>query len=227
MKSSRSIGQIVRRAFSDLWRTAAPPGAAPRNRADLLVKMNLVPVFGRRDAAYDRAAELIKSELFSLPVAERQKIFLNIKRLLRRVEQDTRKVLTILSNPDTVSRETALLNFVLLLDYGADALESFVVFSSHLQELQGDVQHFSPLRSGDEMASREEELEATEISLVNQLREFFDRVEPRVSRYREYAAKSFSRSFAARYANSYGFYIRAFRGEDPTADAAELEPKQP
>ncbi len=219
MRSSGSIGQIVRRAFADLWRTVTPPGAAPHNRTDLLVKMNLVPIFGRRDAAYDRAAELIKLELFSLPVAERRKIFLDLKHLLRRVEQDTRRVLSILSNPDTVSRENALLNFVLLLDYGADALESFVVFSSHLQELKADVHHFS----GEEMASHEEELEATEIALVNQLREFFDRVEPRVSRYREYAAKSFSRSFAARYANSYGFYIRAFRGEDPTADAADLE----
>ena len=225
MDSNRLIGQFVRRAF-DFWHAGKKtvPPTARTSRTDHLVKMNLIPVFGRRDAAYDRVGELIHMELFSFPPAERQKIFLNIKRLLRRVESDTRKILTILSNPDTTSRETAFLDFVYLLDHGADALESFAVFSNHLISARSEVHDFSPLRTGAEKASSEEEIAATEIALVNQLRAFYDRVSPRVARYREYAGKSFSATLAERFKNSYNFYIRSFRGEDPTADLARELP---
>lgn len=219
MDSNRLIGQIVRRAFDFLHPAErSTPKTVRTNCADHLVKMNLIPVFGRRDAAYDRVGELLHMDLFSFPPEERQKIFLNIKRLLRRSESDTRKILTILSNPDTVSRETAFLDFMLLLDHGADALESFAVFSNHLICVRSEVNDFSPLRTGAEKASSEEEIVATEIALVNQLRAFYDRVSPRVARYREYAGKSFSAGLAERFCNSYNFYIRSFRGEDPTAD---------
>ena len=221
MDSNRLIGQIVRRAFDFLH--PVDRGVAPvvrNSRTDHLVKMNLIPVFGRRDAAYDRVGELLHMDLFSFSPEERQKIFLNIKRLLRRAESDTRKILTILSNPDTASRENGFLDFIFLLDHGADALESFAVFSNHLISIRGEVHDFSPLRTGAEKASSEEEIAATEIALVNQLRAFYDRVSPRVARYREYAGKSFSAGLAERFRNSYNFYIRSFRGEDPTGDFA-------
>ena len=37
----------------------------PARRIDPLVKMNLPPLMGRRDAAYDRAAQLIQADLFA------------------------------------------------------------------------------------------------------------------------------------------------------------------
>ena len=132
--------------------------------------------------------------------------------------------MTILSNPDTVSRERAFLDFVYLLDHGADALESFAVFSNHLISARNEVHDFSPLRTGAEKASSEEEIAATEIALVNQLRAFYDRVSPRVARYREYAGKSFSATLAERYRNSYNFYIRSFRGEDPVGNLSRNLP---
>lgn len=220
MKQPSVIGQIFRRAIRGI-RPADLSAPGARRRVDHLVKMNLIPVFGRRDAAFDRVLELVRMEIFTLSPEERLQNFANIKRLLRRVKQDTRKILSILSNADTISRENKFLNFVMLLDYAADALESFAVFSNHLIQHRNDINNFSPLQSGIELVTREEDMIATEISLVNQLREFLERAEPRVNRYREYAAKSLSASYAERYTSSYGFYIRAFRGEDPTADSAD------
>ncbi len=187
---------------------------APRGRTDHLIKMNLIPLMGRRDAALDYITELVRAELFTLSRKGRHDIYFYTKQLLRRIERDTEKILSILSSPDTKRREQSLLKFIDLLDAGADALESFIGFEDALARNSEDAHDFSPLRDDSEYASSEEEMTASEIMMVNQLRAFFDRVSPRVARYREYVSKSLSASNAERYRRSHEFYLEAFRSEN-------------
>ncbi|MCQ2378916.1 MAG: hypothetical protein MJ016_06890 [Victivallaceae bacterium] len=212
MQPENTIGRAVRRAFG-FFDPKEPADFRPHRRTDHLLKMNLIPLMGRRDAAFDRVAELMRAELFTLSGGERQAIYLETKKLLRRVERDTEKIISILSSPDTERRERGFLDFVKLLDAGADALESFVAFENRLSLNSEETHDFSPLRDDSEYASSEESMTATEITLVNQLRAFFDRVARRVTRYREYVTKSLSRSYAERYASSHRFYLQSLRGE--------------
>lgn len=213
MKFGLLIGNSLRRRF-DAPEPEGDVAFRPRGRTDHLIKMNLIPLMGRRNAAFDRITELLRAELFSLSRQGRRAIYFYTKQLLRRIARDTEKIISILSSPDTKRREESFLKFIHLLDAGADALESFVGFEAELSRNSEDIHDFSPLRDDSEYASSEEEMTASEIMMVNQMRAFFDRVSPRVARYREYVSKSLSKSNAERYRRSHEFYLESFRSEN-------------
>ncbi len=213
MKFGLMIGSSRRRRF-DALEPEDDVAFRPQGRTDHLIKMNLIPLMGRRNAAFDRITELLRAELFSLSRQGRRSIYFYAKQLLRRIAGDTEKIISVLSSPDTKRREESFLKFVRLLDAGADALESFVGFEAELSRNSEDIHDFSPLRDDSEYASSEEEMTASEIMMVNQMRAFFDRVSPKVARYREYVSKSLSKSNAERYRRSHEFYLASFRAEN-------------
>ena len=93
----------------------AVPQHKPLRSADPLIKMNLPPLMGRRDAAYDCAAKLFSDDLFAREEAERSRIYTIGNGLMQRAAEDTRAILRMLSSPDTESRERGILHFVLLI----------------------------------------------------------------------------------------------------------------
>ena len=96
-------------------------------RAGAMVKMNLPPLMGRRDAAYDAASELITGKLFPEDVARgiRVSVYNPLLELLDAVENDTRALLAMLASPDTEARERRLLAYITMLKSAVLALRSF------------------------------------------------------------------------------------------------------
>ena len=84
-------------------RPSSTPHQQPR-KADHLVKMNLPPLMGRRDAAYDRAREFINRDLFALDELGRRRVYCAISSLLKSASDDTEAMLITLSSPDTELR---------------------------------------------------------------------------------------------------------------------------
>ena len=68
--------------------------------------------------------------------------------------------------------------------------------------------------AGSQLTESEKVLSGTEINLVNRLRDFFARTQPRLTRYREYAKKSFSPVYAEKYSVSYRSYFEVYGRED-------------
>ncbi len=185
----------------------------------------MIPTMGRRDAAYDCVSDLIHDDFFGYGNIVRERLFGQLKQLSRRVGGDTAKIITSLSSANTVARENAFLRFAKLIDAGADALQSFLAFENNLF-LDDSVKQddgFSPVATGTELQSKEEEMTETEQTLIQQLRRFFDRVDPRVRRYREYVTKSFDGKNAQRYSSSYEFYLSSFRDEIVAAKESKSE----
>ena len=73
MSLPNEIISRVKRTW-DFLRPGAPLHKPLRN-ADPLIKMNLPPLMGRRDAAYDCAVKLFSDDLFAREEAERSRLY--------------------------------------------------------------------------------------------------------------------------------------------------------
>ncbi len=202
MPLQNELIERVRKRFG-LLASSSPGDAAP---VDFLVKMNLPPLMGRRDAVFERLVEVAEGDVFASSEAERNALYRRMGELVQVAVADTEAILSTLSSPDTEARERRVLQFWLLIRELALALEVMTRLEERL---------FHPVRELTlelpEPSMREEKLLAeTEISLVNEMREIFESARPQLERYRAYARNSFSKPNAERYNKAYNEYLRVF-----------------
>ena len=157
----------------------------PDRPADRMLKVNLPPLMGRRDAACDRAAELVakgfsgnRDELDAL----RQ-----LARLLDSARADTERIFSILSSPDTITREHRLLAFFTLMSGAVENIRNLLSI--------GEI--FNPKHDAPALA-----LNAARAN-ARWLCAYFAAAAPNLRRYRDYAVKNFSPDYAARYECAY------------------------
>ena len=94
--------------------------------ADWLLKLNLPPLMGRRDAAFDIAEQLVcRGDLASCEGSSRFEGYWQISRLLKDSCRDSRQILLMLSNPDTRDRERRMLAHSLMMDSLGASLANF------------------------------------------------------------------------------------------------------
>lgn len=173
---------------------------------DLLTKVNLPSMMGRRDAAYDMAFKLSRMDIFSKDESTQSKICLNMMGILDLCIQDTNAIINILSNPDTVSREEQYL-------FLQQNLRNFLGIWARMiraREYMQKSSNISVLPKGADSLLREENmLENFEIPLVNRIKFIFEDAQSRVLRYRGYMTKSFSKPYAERYNKSFTEYSKS------------------
>ena len=167
---------------------------------DLLTKVNLPSMMGRRDAAYDAAFKLSRMDIFSKDENAQSKICLNMMGILDLCIQDTNAIINILSSPDTVSREE---QYLFLQQNIRNLLGIWARMIRAKEYMQSGTQKDDPLRREEKM------LENFEISLVNRIKFIFEDAQSRVLRYRGYMTKSFSKPYAERYNKSFTEYSAA------------------
>ena len=195
----------------ELLRPSATPVRQSGRRIDHLVKQNLPPLMGRRDAAYDQATELLESDLFSRDETGRRQLYGRLCELFDRAVEDTEAILITLTSPDTETRERRQLNYWELLRQVISTLEALNGLTGKLFHAPADENCCLLVQPGGNLSRDERQLGESEISLVNQFRELFESGRQQMLRYREYTAKSFSKSNAERYQKSYQEYHRFFR----------------
>ena len=189
--------------------TGRRSGVVPARSADAMIKMNLPPLRGRRNAAYDCAAELMTGVLFSEQSSseERRRVCPRLLSLLESAEADTRAVLAMLSSPDTEARER---NQLACIEMFCSAIRTLYCFAE-LEERGFDGRsrfHSAPEKNGLPP------LHSTESVIVARLHDLFMRSHERIRRYRGYAAKNFSAANAERHARSYRAYSELYHNEN-------------
>ena len=197
------------------WEVIRPSASPhrPLRRADQLVKLNFPPLLGRRNAAYDQAALLVADEeLFAHDEEWRRKHYRTIEGLLESSADDTRSILRTLSSPDTARREQELDELItLLLDIVRNVGEYVRVGSVVLSDENSAFAHFGIRSTDTERARGEQLLSEIEISSVSELRICCTRALPKITRYREYTVKNFSKPNLSRYQKSYDAYTAIFQ----------------
>ena len=201
----RTLGQL--RSPADVRRDG--------RRVAAVLKLNIAPLMGRRDAAVDRAADSFGADIFSLPEEKRIAHYVRTSRLLELAMNDCDAIIAGLSSQDTITREKRLRAFLSMLrDMVVTIKASTVLENVILLEGSEVFRELSVEVTGNQLAESEQVLSGTEINLVNRLRDFFARTLPRLNRYREYARKNFSHVYADKYSVSYRSYFEVYGQED-------------
>ena len=213
MSLPNEIISRVKRTW-DFLRPGAPLHKPLRN-ADPLIKMNLPPLMGRRDAAYDCADKLFSDDLFAREEAERSRLYTIGNGLMQQAAEDTRAILRMLSRPDTESRERGILHFVLLIGNISQTLGDSLELQDELlqDEAVSPLKELGVTLTEAELVRSEKFLGDYEVSVINQLRIYFERASLKINRYRGYTHKSFSPANASRYRKAYEAYTRIYSGE--------------
>ncbi|MGN0848601.1 MAG: hypothetical protein ACI4OV_02790, partial [Victivallaceae bacterium] len=116
-----------------LWHLTRGDAKSP-NQLDYLVKMNLPPLLGRRNAIFSQAARLLKGDLFAIPDLERQTILNSCVNLLDEAINNTEAIIMTLSNADTAAREHQLHTFFVMVRDLVESAAKLTTFGDSLEK---------------------------------------------------------------------------------------------
>jgi hypothetical protein len=176
-----------------------------------MIKMNLPPLMGRRDAAYDRAAELMTEVVFSKDTSREERLGVcgQLLALLDSAGQDTKSILAMLSSPDTEARER---NILAAIDMFSSALKAIYNFAE--LEARGFAAAKTHLVKEQSLQNMVPPITAVESEMIARLNDLFVSSHERIQRYRGYAKKNFSAENAERHVRAYRAYFDLYHNND-------------
>lgn len=159
-----------------------------RGGALALLRLNLAPVMGRRNAAYDAAASVIAAGLTPVNASELLKI-------VSGAERDSSALLSMLSSPATIEREQTMLGHIRKVRCLLELLGCW-------SDAAGRSESAAPPESGWDPAME---------PVVRKIFDLLRTAGPRITSYRSYATKSSSASHAEHYRKAYSFYLEIYK----------------
>ena len=183
-------------------------GIRDASEADYLVKMNIPPLLGRRDAACDFLREMLRLELKELPLQERLKSYRNMLEVLEYAIIDTERVKMTLASAETSGRENRLLSFLLVMrdllsaaSAMAEAYEAFVGENPELGYFLGKSNRMSRYAA----SGRDAEMRSLNLAL-----DLSVAATAKYQVYCDYNRKSFSSANSDRYKEAFELYTQRF-----------------
>ena len=187
--------------FDDVARNAS--------EADYLVKMNIPPLLGRRDAACEFLRELLKHDLKELPLDERLESYKHMLQILEYAIIDTESVQMTLASAETAGREKRLHTFLAimrdLLSSACAMAEANVAFSGEDPDL-GYFLSKSGKLSRYAASGRDAEMRSLNLAL-----DLSVAATAKFEVYRDYNRKSFSSANSDRYQEAFDLYSDRYR----------------
>ena len=151
----------------------------------MILRLNLAPITGRRDAVYDAVAAFASGPCVFHQVPE-------LLDMLNSAEKDSLELLSLLTSPDTIERERNMLEHIRKVIRLLQVIEAWMGSRSSM---------FIPAA-----AQEDDEADPVLVAAVSRLSSLIRNATPHLTRYRAYAEKSASPSHADRYSKSYSFY---------------------
>ena len=183
--------------------------ARDASEADYLVKMNIPPLLGRRDAACEFLRELLKHELKEMPLNERLKYYKHMLEILEYAIIDTESVQMTLASAETAGREKRLHTFLAimrdLLSSACAMAEASVAFSGENSELG----YF--LGKSGRLARYAASGRDAEMRSLNMALDLSVAASAKFEMYRDYNRKSFSSTNSDRYQEAFDYYSTRYR----------------
>ena len=168
-----------------------------RRGALALLRLNLAPVMGRRNAAYDAAALAIDAGITPANAPE-------LLTIVSGAERDSAELSSMLSSPATIDREQTMLVHIRKVRC---LLELLACWSDAAGQ------------PGSAGAGWDPAMEP----VVRKISELLSSAGPHITRYRSYATKSSSASHAEHYRKSYTFYFDIYQGRLTAAKTGKCE----
>ncbi len=167
--------------------------------ADYLVKMNLPPLLGRRDAVYERFTQQFSLQLLEQEPHQRFESYRGLLELLNSAVRDTDAVVVTLSNADTSLRERRLLNYFELLAETLTAAAQLVCFENRMLTREESLDGFLAGDRTGKLKRRVNVFQDSEKKIVTCVADLIEMAEDSIRRHRDYTRKNFNAHNAARY----------------------------
>jgi hypothetical protein len=178
-----------------------------KRRAGSLVRINLAPLMGRRDAVLCAAEVLLRTAENGEP-ENRETLYFYLKELFYAAYHNTGRISGMFNNSDTAAREQRLTMHIGILSKLAEAIDDFCALKGRMHEAAALYANDPGNEFDPECTARiNQRLSIVEKNLFDQLCEYYNRVRARIARYRQYAVKNFSKELLERYEKSYSSVI--------------------
>ena len=186
------------------------PEIQPHRGSDFLVKQNLAPLMGRRDAAYESAYKLSQLDIFSFDTDKQAEICAALKECIDSSIQDTETILNMLSSPDTVKREQNYLILLFAINRLISVWADLILARDHWRDNAESLSHWSDNATLSVLRLDEDMLGDCEIAVVNRVRNIFQGAQKGILRYRSYMTKSFSGNYLERYTKAFTYNVNKY-----------------
>ena len=180
------------------------------SQADYLVKMNIAPLMGRRDAAYDRVEAMLVDKLFTYSDTDRKNIYEVAVNLLDTVLKDSQDILIALDNEKRIEQEQSFICFLELLHSIIEAASNLVDYELSLYNTENTVNKFLGSVVEGQLRETDDIISDSEMTIVQSINELFDITRDQLNKLREYSRRSFTRYNAAKYKKSFAEYSKIF-----------------
>lgn len=159
-------------------------------QGDPLVRINLPPLLGRRDAALDMVERLCAVDIFAMSEEDLRRHCEEIIQWAHQCDRNSNTIVFMFSSPDTRERECRLLKHVNVINQLALSIEMLLSIPNAV--------------NADDIAllNRNRVWELA-IPIYNELRMCVENGKHRLARYREYVANSLSAENGDRYRLAY------------------------
>ena len=180
-------------------------------RSDALCKLNLPPLMGRRDAAFDSVGVIGSAEMLKCSDAERLAIYRQAMEHLESAIADCSRIAAAMTSSDSLRRERSFAGYLEAMRCHLSVMTDLVELGN--QMMNGMVVSGGLLESvsASEIAESGMVCHDAEVNFTGRFRSMVERVRPRVLRYREYAKRSFSPENAQRYSSAYDYYMKVYQ----------------
>ncbi|QSH41186.1 hypothetical protein P0136_09345 [Lentisphaerota bacterium ZTH] len=170
---------------------------------DYLVRMNIPPLMGRRDAAYDCVETILSGSLFSHQDNERKEIYNEAVKLLDISIKDTQAILTALGTEEKSDRENRYLSYLKLLRNITHAAGDMVDYEVSIFNEEKNINQFIGGNIATQLRRMEEIIGESEMMIVQNISELLEAAHPQINKFREVARRSFNRHNGARYKKAF------------------------
>ena len=180
-------------------------------RSDALCKLNLSPLMGRRDAAFDSVGVIGSPEMLKCSDEVRLSIYKQAMAQLDSAIADCTRIAGAMTSTDSLRRERSFAGYLETMRCHLNVMVDLVELGN--QVVNGVVVSGGLIEaaSASDIAESGMVCHDAEVNFSGRFRSMVERVKPRVLRYREYAKRSFSPENAQRYKTAYDYYIEVYR----------------
>ena len=194
-----------------LWRKNSKIPEISNPRGDVLCKLNLAPLMGRRDAAFDCVESIGSPEFLRCSDTTRLQVYKQAMAQLEAAVADCTRIAGAMTSTDSLRRERSLAGFLDTMCGQLNVMVDLVELSSKV--VNGIVVSGGLIEaaSASDIAESGIAFHDAEVNFTGRFRSMFERVKPRVLRYREYTRRSFSPENAERYIKAYGYYTEVYK----------------
>ncbi len=173
-----------------------------------LALMNIPALMGRRDAAYDRAIELLEQDIFIHYEDERQIIYETIMELFEVCIENTKAIIIPSKEKDTIG---TVLQYLILLNDTIVSASALVKHEMMLSEDVTSISSFIGKKIQSQFRAEDEIFSASEMNILHSGRDLVEIAAPAIKKYRQARKRAFSKGSLDRYNKSFKEFFTVYQ----------------